>query len=49
MVTGLDGHPIDGATALRNAVGLMRPQTSVMLTVVRGKETLSLPVALGAQ
>lgn len=49
VVTGLDGHPIDGATALRNAVGLMRPQTSVMLTVVRGKETLSLPVALGAQ
>ncbi|WP_225767824.1 trypsin-like peptidase domain-containing protein [Inquilinus sp. Marseille-Q2685] len=49
VVTGLDGHPIDGATALRNAVGLMRPQTSVLLTVVRGKETLSLPVALGAQ
>ncbi|MGF6228100.1 serine protease DegQ [Inquilinus ginsengisoli] len=49
VVTGLDGHPIDGATALRNAVGLMRPQTSVMLTVVRGKQTLSLPVALGAQ
>lgn len=49
VVTALDGHPIDGATGLRNAVGLMRPQTSVMLTVVRGKETLSLPVALGAQ
>lgn len=49
VVTALDGHPIDGATALRNAVGLMRPQTSVMLTVVRGKQTLSLPVALGAQ
>lgn len=49
VVTALDGHPIDGATALRNAVGLMRPQTSVLLTVVRGKETLSLPVALGAQ
>ncbi|OWJ67294.1 trypsin-like peptidase domain-containing protein [Inquilinus limosus] len=49
VVTALDGHPIDGATALRNAVGLMRPQTSVTLTVVRGKDTLSLPVALGAQ
>lgn len=48
-VTALDGRPIDGATALRNAVGLMRPQTSVTLTIVRGKETLNLPVALGAQ
>jgi len=49
VVTALDGHPIDGATALRNAVGLMRPQTSVTLTVVRGKDTLSVPVALGGQ
>ncbi|MGK9230578.1 trypsin-like peptidase domain-containing protein [Inquilinus limosus] len=48
-VTALDGHPIDSATALRNAVGLMRPQTSVTLTVVRGKETLTMSVALGAQ
>jgi len=48
-VTALDGHPIDGATALRNAVGLMRPKTSVTLTIVRGKDTLSIPVALGAQ
>jgi serine protease DegQ len=48
-VTALDGQTIDGATALRNAVGLMRPKTSVTLTVVRGKETLSVPVALGAQ
>ncbi|MGK9166566.1 trypsin-like peptidase domain-containing protein [Inquilinus limosus] len=48
-VTALDGHPIDSATALRNAVGLMRPQTSVTLTVVRGRETLSMLVALGAQ
>jgi serine protease DegQ len=48
IVIALDQQPIGGASALRNAVGLRRPDTAVTLTVRRGSETLSITTPLGA-
>ncbi len=47
VVVAIDGHPVRGATDLRNRIGLAERGTTVTLTVIRDGERLELPVTIG--
>jgi len=49
VVTAIDGEPVDGASALRNEVGLLRPGRTIRLTVLRDGEEMTVEAVIKAQ
>ena len=48
LITAIDGKPVDGQDALRNALNQKRPGESMVLTVYRGNRTMKVTITLGS-
>jgi S1-C subfamily serine protease len=48
LIVAIDGKPVDGQDALRNALNQKRPGEAMVLTLFRGNRTMKVSITLGS-
>ena len=48
LIIAIDGKPVDGQDALRNALNQKRPGETMVLTIFRGNRTMKVTITLGS-
>ena len=48
LIIAIDGKPVDGQDALRNALNQKRPGEAMVLTIFRGNRTVKVTITLGS-